>query len=91
MKKEILTLSFLFVATIATIAQNDTLQVKNQEKKPEKEKKITFIPLPVIAYNPSNGLMYGLAPGASWFMGDKNTTSISSGFVMYLSHTFITD
>jgi len=35
--------------------------------------------LPVIAINPTNGLMYGVAPGASWFMGDKSNTSISSG------------
>lgn len=39
----------------------------------------SFIPLPVIASNPTSGWMFGLAPGATWFMGDPSSTSISSG------------
>ncbi len=39
----------------------------------------SFIPLPVIASNPTSGWMFGLAPGATWFMGDPSGTSISSG------------
>ncbi|MBS2100294.1 BamA/TamA family outer membrane protein [Carboxylicivirga linearis] len=50
--------------------------IKSQDKK---EKNLSIIPLPVIASNPTNGFMYGLAPGASWYMGDKLNTSISSG------------
>ncbi|TAJ08174.1 hypothetical protein DMA11_21485 [Marinilabiliaceae bacterium JC017] len=53
-----------------------TLSAQNIE---QKEKKISFIPLPVIAYNPTNAWMLGVAPGASWFMGNKKNTSISSG------------
>ncbi|MEN8117738.1 MAG: BamA/TamA family outer membrane protein [Bacteroidota bacterium] len=45
----------------------------------KKEKNVSIIPLPVIAYNPTSAWMFGLAPGASWFMGDKSNTSISSG------------
>ncbi|MFV0269994.1 MAG: BamA/TamA family outer membrane protein [Draconibacterium sp.] len=57
-------------------AQPDSTKVKPEAKK---EKNLSIIPLPVIAANPTNGFMYGLAPGASWFMGDPANTSISSG------------
>ncbi len=54
-------------------------------KNEKKEKKITLIPLPVIASTPTTGFMYGVAPGASWYMGDKSNTRISSalGTVIY--------
>ena len=45
----------------------------------EKEKNFSFIPLPVVSVNPTYGVMYGVAPGASWYMGNKETTSVSSG------------
>ncbi len=57
-------------------AQTDTTQAKPKEKK---QKNFSFIPLPAIAANPTNGIMYGVAPGASWFMGDPANTSLSSG------------
>lgn len=58
-------------------AQNET--EPNPEEKDKKEKNLSIIPLPVIAYNPTTAWMLGLAPGASWFMGDPGITSISSG------------
>lgn len=70
-----LRLSFL-VSCLFLLFQFSNMAAQKKEKK---DKKISFIPLPVIAYNPTNGLMYGVAPGASWFMGDKSNTSISSG------------
>ncbi len=51
----------------------------DSSKVEKNSKNLTIIPLPVIAYNPSNGLMLGLAPGANWYMGDPSNTSISSG------------
>ena len=47
--------------------------------------KVKFIPLPVIAANPTSGFMFGLAPGATWFMGPPSNTSLSSalGTVIY--------
>ncbi|WP_119845231.1 BamA/TamA family outer membrane protein [Reichenbachiella sp. MSK19-1] len=45
----------------------------------KKDGKLSIIPLPAIASNPTNGWMFGLAPGASWYMGDPETTHISSG------------
>ncbi|MEN8156777.1 MAG: BamA/TamA family outer membrane protein [Bacteroidota bacterium] len=66
-------------------AQNEGLTETEEEPTKPKEKNLTIIPLPVIAYNPTTALMYGLAPGASWFMGDPSNTSISSalGSVIY--------
>jgi len=39
---------------------------------------LRVIPLPVIASNPTNGWMFGVAPGATWIMGDTANTSLSS-------------
>ncbi|MFM2337757.1 MAG: hypothetical protein RL115_950, partial [Bacteroidota bacterium] len=36
----------------------------------KKQKKYTIIPMPVIAANPTTGVMFGLAPGVSWVNGD---------------------
>jgi hypothetical protein len=50
----------------------------------KKEKKITIIPMPVIAANPTTGLMLGVAPGISFTYGDPASTSISNflgGFI----------
>lgn len=44
----------------------------------KKEKKFTIIPMPVIAANPTTGLMLGVSPGVSFINGDPKTTSISN-------------
>ncbi|MFV0521599.1 MAG: BamA/TamA family outer membrane protein [Mangrovibacterium sp.] len=41
-------------------------------------KQFSFIPMPVIASNPTSGFMFGLAPASSWLFGDQATTSRSS-------------
>lgn len=41
-------------------------------------REFSIIPLPAIAYNPTFGLMLGVAPGFSWYMGNPESTSISS-------------
>ncbi len=76
--KKSLFLFFVLAINFSLVNAQDTTQVK-------KEKKISFIPLPVIASSPSTGIMYGIAPGASWYMGDKSSTRISSalGSVIY--------
>ncbi len=56
-------------------AQNDSITMEETVS----QKNLSIIPLPVIAYNPTNAWMFGVAPGASWFMGEPSTTSISSG------------
>src|SRR3954471_23093283 len=49
---------------------------------------LRIIPLPVIASNPTNGWMFGVAPGATWIMGDTSNTSISSmlGTLIYTTN-----
>jgi outer membrane protein assembly factor BamA len=46
-----------------------------------------FIPLPVIGSNPSYGWLFGVAPSASWFMGDEKNTSISSALASVIYTT----
>ncbi|MEN8228995.1 MAG: BamA/TamA family outer membrane protein [Bacteroidota bacterium] len=64
-------------------AQDET--VTETESTKSKEKNLSIIPLPIIAYNPTTAWMFGLAPGASWFLGNPSNTSISSalGSVIY--------
>ena len=77
--KKISVLFAIFFITAAVFAQSqDSAQTKSS-KKPKKEKKVTFIPLPVIASNPTAGWMFGVAPSISMFMGDPENTHISSG------------
>lgn len=52
---------------------------RDKKEKEKKDKNVSIIPLPAIAYNPTNGWLLGVAPGLSWFMGDADNTSISSG------------
>lgn len=57
------------------------------QEKAKKEKKVSIIPLPVLASNPTSGFMYGLAPGASWFMGDPSDTHLSSLLATFIYTT----
>lgn len=75
MKKLIFPVLFL-VPSICGWAQSQTGSEEESEKK---QKNFSIIPLPAIAYTPSTAWMFGVAPGASWFMGDPSNTSISSG------------
>lgn len=42
------------------------------------EKKVNIVPFPVIATNPTVGFVFGFSPGLTWYMGDKENTSMSS-------------
>lgn len=61
---------------------NDSLEI---EETTTKDKRIKIIWLPVLASNPANGLMLGVAPSSNWLMGSEETTSYSSalGSVIY--------
>ena len=76
MKKILACLAFLL--SFSLMMGQDPSDTENETQQP-KQKNLSIIPLPVIAYNPTNAWMFGLAPGASWFMGDPERTSISSG------------
>lgn len=65
----------LFFYGLTHAQQDVTPTAKNQGKL---IREFSFIPMPVLAANPANGFMYGVAPSASWLMGDVSTTSRSS-------------
>ena len=77
MKSSFIIIFSLFFFT-ASFAQ-DTLIVGT------KTKQLKFIPLPIIGANPTYGWMFGVAPSATWYLGDESNTSISSalGSVIY--------
>ncbi|TDQ19692.1 surface antigen-like protein [Algoriphagus boseongensis] len=61
-----------FLASVA-IAQVDTSTYT-----PNKIYNFSFVPLPAVASNPANGWMFGLAPSASWYMGNPANTKMSN-------------
>lgn len=76
---KILALLLLAVISFSTVIAQEEAEEAEEVKPAQKEKNLSIIPLPVIAYNPTTAWMFGLAPGVSWFMGDPSNTSISSG------------
>jgi outer membrane protein assembly factor BamA len=78
MKRNLFTSLIIILFSGTANAQDTTITVG------KKEKKFTIIPMPVIAANPTAGLMIGVAPGISFINGDPKTTSISNflgGFI----------
>ncbi len=68
---------FILLLSLNLFSQSET--GTDTQPADKKQKNLSIIPLPVIAYSPTTAWMFGLAPGASWFMGDPDITSISSG------------
>ena len=72
MKARITTiLIFLLIATIGFA------QEKDNKKEPEKGK-VYFAPLPLLMSNPTFGFMYGVAASTSAYLGDPETTRLST-------------
>ncbi|UXX78784.1 outer membrane protein assembly factor [Reichenbachiella carrageenanivorans] len=61
-------------------AQTDSTSVASESAEDEEKliRELSFVPMPVLAANPAMGFMYGLAPSASWMMGDDASTHRSS-------------
>jgi Omp85 superfamily domain len=72
MKSKQIAILLVSLFSITANAQDTTVSVG------KKQKKFTIIPMPVIAANPTTGLMLGVSPGVSFVNGDPKTTSISS-------------
>jgi hypothetical protein len=72
MKSNLLVGLFL-VITFQVSAQSDSLFFK-----PNKFNQFKVVPLPAIGSNPANGWLFGLAPSATWYMGDPATTKMSN-------------
>lgn len=51
-----------------------------QESEPKK-KKVEIIPLPVVAVNPTTGVLFGILPGLNWRMGPPETTKASTALI----------
>jgi len=71
MKHALLIGTCLFFALCGFSQEGDSTETKLIRE-------MAFVPLPVIAANPANGVMYGVAPSASWLMGSMLNTSRSS-------------
>jgi hypothetical protein len=46
--------------------------------KPNQIRDFKLVPLPAIASNPANGWLFGIAPSATWRMGNPETTHLSN-------------
>ncbi len=53
----------------------------------KRERKVSIIPLPAIAGDPTSGLIIGVAPAFSWTMGNPETTSMSTALGLGLVTT----
>lgn len=55
-----------------------TLMGQDHFYKSNKVNQLKIVPLPAVGANPANGWMFGLAPSATWRMGDPETTKLSN-------------
>jgi hypothetical protein len=77
----------LLIVMVMTIVADVEAQSDSTAKK-KNFHGLSIIPLPAIAANPTAGWMFGVAPGASWFMGDPSDTHISTflGTLIWTTH-----
>lgn len=68
-----LLLGFFLAVSLELSAQSDSITYR-----PNKVNQLKIVPLPAIGSNPANGWLFGLAPSATWYMGDPATTKISN-------------
>lgn len=78
---------FLFTLLVMLIFGSASGQNATEDSTQQKNRDLNIVPLPAIAYNPTSGLLLGLAPGASWYMGDKSNTRISSALGTFIYTT----
>lgn len=65
-------LFILLVSFVQVQAQDTTTYESN------KINNFKFVPLPAIGSNPANGWLFGLAPSATWYMGNPANTKLSN-------------
>lgn len=77
--KKILLIPCLALFAFQAFAQEDVIY------KPNKFNQFRLVPLPAIGSNPANGWLFGVAPSATWRMGDPETTKLSNlvGNILY--------
>ena len=85
---------FLFCSPLALLAQEDMKKAEavEGEKKQKKEKKVDMTILPVIAANPTVGVLFGVLPGFNWNMGTeadtRNSTALAGFYYTTLNQLF---
>ncbi len=75
----ILIFALLFWTSLPMLAQDSIVYRPNQIRD------FKLVPLPAIASNPANGWLFGIAPSATWRMGDPKSAHLSNlvGNLMY--------
>jgi hypothetical protein len=71
MTRLLLSLSFIFI--VLTAQAQDSISYR-----PNKFNQFKVVPLPAIGSNPANGWLFGIAPSATWRMGNPETTHLSN-------------
>jgi len=69
---------FLFLTPLVLLGQETE---KEAEETPKKEKKVDITILPVIATNPTVGVLFGVLPGLNWNMGTPEDTRNSTALI----------
>jgi hypothetical protein len=67
-------LTFVFLLALA----NPIYCQENLTYKPNQIRDFKLVPLPAIGSNPANGWLFGIAPSATWRMGEPETTKLSN-------------
>lgn len=62
----------LFWINLSVLAQDSVVY------KPNQIRNFKLVPLPAIASNPANGWLFGIAPSATWRMGEPENTHLSN-------------
>ncbi len=85
MKQKLAILFLLCFSVVFTGFSQNSEQVKTDQPKTKKQKKVNIIWIPVLASNPASGFMYGVAPAITFVKGNPETTSISNylGSIVY--------
>ncbi len=82
MKNRLLTLLLLPSFILSSYAQSTSVENQSnddtQKEVKKKKKKSGIIWIPVLASNPANGFMFGVAPAVNWKIGESEETSYSS-------------
>lgn len=66
-------LFFIFLVSFDPLQAQDTATYESN-----KINTFKFVPLPAIGSNPANGWLFGLAPSATWYMGNPANTKLSN-------------
>jgi len=84
----------LFCSPLALFAQDDMKKTEADagDKKEKKERKVDRTILPVIAANPTVGVLFGVLPGFNWNMGTeadtRNSTALAGFYYTTLNQLF---